>query len=275
VSENHDMAISRTHIVIPHFPLTTTKEWLAASPQNLHWFWDERLPGYLLVLPRDGTAKDARWIKGPPHAMGHTLNATVEGNKLIVDGTVSDGNPYPFFPNRDGSPWTPQTGGSSIRRWVIDLDATSEGWEEQRLFPGHIGGLPRMDDRFTSLPYRYGYLGYRDFSRAPSTKLAAAPSFPLTNSLGRFDLRSGRCDTLYVGEEGSLQEACFAPSTAGAPEGSGYLLAVFDNLLERRSELLVVDAEKMQEIGRVILPFAIAAQVHGAWAPYEALPFPV
>ena len=30
-----------------------------------------------------------------------TLNATVEGNKLIVDGTVSDGNPYPFFPNQD------------------------------------------------------------------------------------------------------------------------------------------------------------------------------
>ena len=48
VSENHDMAISPTHIVIPHFPLTTTKEWLDSSPANLHWYWDERLPGYLL-----------------------------------------------------------------------------------------------------------------------------------------------------------------------------------------------------------------------------------
>jgi carotenoid cleavage dioxygenase-like enzyme len=50
---------------------------------------------------------------------------------------------------------------------------------------------------------------------------------------------------------------------------------VYSNLLERRSELLVIDAEKMQEIARVILPFQIAAQVHGTWAPPEDIPFPV
>jgi carotenoid cleavage dioxygenase-like enzyme len=274
VSENHDMAISPTHIVIPHFPLTTTKEWLEASPANLHWYWDERLPSYLLVIPRNGDAKDARWIKGPPRAMGHTMNATVDGNKLIVDGTVSDGNPYPFFPNRDGSPWTPMIGGASIRRWVLDLNSKSDGWEEQRVFPAQIGGLPRIDDRFISLPYRYGYLGYTDFSRPPSVKLSDAPSFPLTNSLGRFDMNTGTSETLFVGDDGSLQEACFVPRNAKSPEGSGYLMGVYSNLLERRSELLVIDAEKMQEIARVILPFQVPAQVHGTWASHEQLPFP-
>jgi carotenoid cleavage dioxygenase len=273
VSENHDMAISRTHVVIPHFPLTTSKEWLAASPENLHWYWDERLPGYLLVLPRDGDAKDARWIKGPPHTMGHTLNARTEGNKLVVDGTVSDANPYPFFPNRDGSPWTPVTGMSTIRRWVVDLGSKSDGWEEQTPFPQYQGGLPRIDDRFWTQPYRYGYLGYTDFSRPPSVKLSGLPSFPLTNSLGRFDMTAGKSESLFVGDNGNLQEACFVPKGAKAAEGSGYLVAVFTNLVENRAELLVVDAERMQEIGRVILPFHIAAQVHGVWAPYENLPF--
>ena len=273
VSENHDMAISRTHIVIPHFPLTTSKEWLHASPQNLHWYWDESLPGYLLVIPRNGDAKDARWIKGPPHAMGHTLNAVTEGNRLIVDGTVSNGNPYPFFPNRDGSPWTPMTGGSSIRRWVLDLNSKSEGWEEQQPFPAQIGGLPRIDDRFISQPYRYGYLGFTDFSRPPSVKLSDAPSFPLTNTIGRFDLHEGKCEALFVGDGGSLQEACFAPKSAGAPEGAGYLLGVYSNFLERRSELLVIDAQQMQEVARVILPMQIPAQVHGTWAPHELVPF--
>jgi len=273
VSEMHDMAITRTHVVIPHFPLTTSKEWLAAAPDNLHWYWDERLPGYLLVLPRDGDAKDARWIKGSPHAMGHTLNAVTDGNKLEIDGTVSDGNPYPFFPNRDGSPWTPATGGSTIRRWTVDLGSNSDGWEEQAPFPQAIGGLPRVDDRFLTLPYRYGYLGYTDFSRPPSVQLGGPPSFPLTNSLGRFDMKTGQSETLFVGDNGTLQEACFVPRNATAAEGSGYLVGVFSNLVEQRSELVVVDAEKMQEIGRVILPLRIPAQVHGVWASYEDLPF--
>jgi carotenoid cleavage dioxygenase len=64
VSEMHDMAITRTHVVLPMYPLTTDRQWLAAG--NIHWYWDERLPAYLCVLPRDGDAKDVRWIKGPP-----------------------------------------------------------------------------------------------------------------------------------------------------------------------------------------------------------------
>ncbi len=270
VSEMHDMAITRTHVVIPMFPLTTDKEWLAGG--NIHWYWDERLPGYLLVLPRDGSAKDARWIKGPPHAMGHTLNAATEGNRLIIDGSVSNANPYPFFPQRNGTPWTPQSGGSTIRRWVVDLASKHDGWEEQNPFPMAPGGLPRIDDRFISLPYRYGYMGYSDPTRM-DPKLAAGRAFPMTNCLGRYDLGSGKLDTLFVGGQGSLQEACFVPKNRHAAEGDGYLVGVYSNLAESRSELIVADAQRMQEIGRVILPFRISEQVHGAWAPYEDLPF--
>jgi len=270
VSEMHDMAITRTHVVIPMFPLTTDKEWLAAG--NVHWYWDERLPGYLCVLPRDGAAKDARWIKGPPHAMGHTLNAGTEGNRLVVEGSVSDANPYPFFPQRTGAPWTPQSGSSTIRRWTLNLDSKHEGWDEQRPFPMAVGGLPRIDDRFISLPYRYGYMGYLDPTRL-DPKLMKEGSFPPTNCLGRFDMRAGKLDSLYLGTEGSLQEACFVPRSAKAPEGDGYLVGVYSNFVESRSELLVVDAQRMQQLARVILPFRVPEQVHGAWAPYENLPF--
>ncbi|MEJ0008047.1 MAG: carotenoid oxygenase family protein [Steroidobacteraceae bacterium] len=268
VSEMHDMAISRTHIVIPCFPLTTTKEWLASSPSALHWYWDERLPGYLLVLPRDGTAKDAKWIKGPPHAMGHTLNALTVGNRLIVDGTVSNANPYPFFPNRDGSPWTPMTNGSTIRRWIVDL-GKDEGWEEQHPFPMAPGGLPRMDDRFTSLPYRWGYMGYFD----PTRPMAPSPlDFPVTNCLGRFDMNApGKIDTFNLAD-GTLQEPCFAARNPKAPEGDGYLLAVINSLVEARSELLVIDAKQLTQLARVILPFRISEQVHGTWVSNEELP---
>ena len=271
VSEMHDMAISRTHIVLPMFPLTTDKEWLAAG--NIHWYWDERLPGYLCVLPRDGEAKDARWIKGPSHAMVHTLNATTEGNRLVLDGSVSDANPFPFFPSRTGSPWSPETGTGTIRRWTLDLDSRHEGWDEQSPFPMAPGGLPRMDDRFLSMPYRYGYMGYPDPTRPFDVELPGGRAFPITNSLGRYDMNTGKLDTLFVGSDGTLQEACFVPKSRNAPEGEGYLVGVWDNLAESRSELIVADAQRMQELARVILPLRISVQVHGVWAPYEDLPF--
>ncbi len=271
VGEMHDMAITPSHVVIPLYPLTTDKEWLAAG--NIHWYWDERLPGYLCVLPRDGDAKDARWIKGSPHAMVHTLNATTEGNRLVVDGAVSDANPFPFFPYRTREPWTPQTGSSTIRRWTLDLASKQEGWEEQNPFPAASGGLPRIDDRFTSMPYRYGYMGYSDPSRPFDVTLTGGRAFPITNCVGRFDMDAGRLDTLFVGSDGTLQEACFVPKQNGASEGEGYLVAVYSNLAASRSELIVVDAERMEELGRVILPFEISVQVHGVWAPYESLPF--
>jgi carotenoid cleavage dioxygenase len=78
---------------------------------------------------------------------------------------------------------------------------------------------------------------------------------------------------MYVGNDGTLQEACFVPKSSKAAEGDGYLVAVYSNLLESRAELLVVDAQRMRELARVVLPFQISMQVHGVWAPHEALPF--
>ncbi len=271
VGEMHDMAITRTHVVLPLYPLTTDKEWLAEG--NIHWYWDRRLPGYLCVLPRDGDAKDARWIKGPSHAMVHTLNATTQGNRLTLDGAVSDANPFPFFPNRFGPPWTPENGNSTVRRFTLELDSEHEGWEEQRPFPSAPGGLPRIDDRFISLPYRYGWMGYSDPTRPFEVELAGGRAFPITNCLGRFHMTSGKLDTLFVGSDGTLQEACFVPRNSKAAEGEGYLVAVYTNLAESRAELIVVEAQRMEELARVILPFQLSVQVHGAWAPYETLPF--
>jgi carotenoid cleavage dioxygenase-like enzyme len=123
------------------------------------------------------------------------------------------------------------------------------------------------------MPYRYGFMGYSDPTRPVDPKLAAGRAFPLTNCLGRYDMNGGALDTLFMGGNGTLQEACFVPKNSKASEGEGYLVAVYSNLTESRSELIVVDAQHMQELGRVILPFRISEQVHGVWAPYEDLPF--
>jgi carotenoid cleavage dioxygenase len=272
VSELHDIAISRDHIIIPLYPLVTSKEWLAAG--NIHWAWDAKLPSYVGVLPRNGDAKDLIWFKGPKGAAVHTLNASTQGSKVVLDAPVSDGNPFPFFGNVDGSPWNPQLAMTTIRRWTMDLNDKGGTWREENLFPQAPGGLGRIDDRFISLPYRYAYMGYFDPTRpflAPPAD--GMPSFPVTNCYGRFDMASGKLDTFAAGPQGSLQECCFVPKGKNAPEGVGYLVGVFGNMVEKRSELLVIDAQTLQELARVILPFRISEQVHGCWATDEEVPF--
>ena len=54
----------------------------------------------------------------------------------------------------------------------------------------------------------------------------------------------------------------------------GYLIGVASNYAEARSELVIVDAERLREgdLARVILPFKLSSQVHGIWASAEELP---
>lgn len=271
VSELHDFAISREHIVIPVYPLVTSKEWLEAG--NIHWAWDDTLPFYTAVLPRDGDAKDVRWYRGSKGAAVHTLNAVTEGNRLVLDAPVSDGNPFPFFPNKDGAPFDPQKAMSTIRRWTFDLGPNADTWHEENLFPQAPGALGRIDDRFIARPYRYAYMGYTDASRPfePGTPYKSA--FPAANCYGRFDMQTRELRTYYVGKTCALQECCFVPRSKDAPEGDGYLIGVATNFPEKRSELVILDAQCMEEVARVILPFRISDQVHGTWAPYEDLPF--
>lgn len=268
----HDIAITRSHIVIPLYGLATDKEWLAGG--NIHWAWDANLPSYVGILPRDGAAKDLRWYKNAHGVAVHTLNAATEGDKLVLDAPVSDGNPFPFFQDRSGAPWNPRKGMTTIRRWTFDLNSKREGWEEEHLFPTAAGALGRIDDRFASLPYQYSYMGYNDPTKPfDAPRPPGAPVFPLTNSLGRFDMRSGKMATFFAGAAGSLQEACFVPRNQSAAEGDGYLVAVYGNMAEKRSELVVVDAQTMEQRARVILPFRISEQVHGVWASHEEVPF--
>ena len=61
------------------------------------------------------------------------------------------------------------------------------------------------------------------------------------------------------------------PRSARAAEGEGYLIGVADREIERRSDLLIVDAQRLADgpLATVRLPFKIFQQVHGWWVPAE------
>jgi carotenoid cleavage dioxygenase len=215
-----------------------------------------------------------RWFKGPRGVAIHTLNADTQRNRLVLDAPISDGNPFPFFPDLSGAPWNPQHAMTTIRRWTFDLNSKQEGWQEENLFPTAPGALGRIDDRYASLPYRYSYMGYTDPTKPfDIVRPPHVAALPMTNCYGRFDMTNGKLNSYFGGSVGGLQEGCFVPRNKDAPEGDGYLVGVYGNLAEKRSELVVLDATNMEERARVILPFRVSEQVHGVWASHDDLPF--
>ena len=130
------------------------------------------------------------------------------------------------------------------------------------------GVLARMDDRYLSLPYRYGYVGHNDPQRPYNTETGGNRAGRVTNCYRRFDLKSAGVEsTFFVGETQSLQESGFVPRKGSTEEGDGYLMGVASNYAEMQSELHIVDAQRMEEgaVAVVKIPFRLRGGTHVNW----------
>jgi carotenoid cleavage dioxygenase-like enzyme len=261
----HDFAVTQKHIALYVIPLAFDEAQMQRG--GVHWSWDASRPTYLGFLRRGGDGRDLRWLQGPTRSATHVMGAFDDAEKLIVDVEMSRSNPFPFMPMRDGASWDPIAGSSHITRLTVDLAArepTAYGMEQ--MYP-HVGGLPRQDDRYHTMPYRIGFLQCPD------------PSVPDPRAAGacyvRFDHQT-RSATLYnAGVATSLAECCFAPRSERAAEGAGYLLGVATRLQEGgRSDLVILDAEHLADgpVAIVKLPMRAIGQIHGWWVPEAQLP---
>jgi carotenoid cleavage dioxygenase len=245
----HDIAITQKHVLIPVIARTTSLERLKSGEPM--WEWNGSLPTMVGVLPRDGDAKDVRWYKGPSRNTLHFLNATDRGGKITMELPTSSGERDP----------------SQIRRWTFDLNSKDDAFEEE-VVSSTPGFLPRMDDRFLSLDYRYAYLSSRD----PNAASEKGP--PRMNVLQRLDVHNGKIDQCPMESSQGLQEAMFVPRKNAKDEGDGYVMAIANNYESMSSDLVIADAQKLEKgvIGTVKLPFRLRSGTHTNWYPQSALP---
>ncbi|MBX5463381.1 MAG: carotenoid oxygenase family protein [Steroidobacteraceae bacterium] len=251
----HDIAITQKHILIPVIARTTSLERLKRGEPM--WEWNGSLPTMVGVLPRDGDAKDIRWYKGPARNTLHFLNATDRGSKITMELPTSDGERDP----------------SQIRRWTFDLKSKRDTFGEE-VISTTPGLLPRMDDRFLSLEYRYAFLSSRDPSRPADTKRAPGMGPFTSNVLQRLDVRTGELRQCFVEPVQSLQETCFVPRKNAKDEGDGYVMAIASNYESMTSDLVIADAKHIEEgvIATVKLPFRLRSGTHTNWFPQSVLP---
>ena len=221
-----------------------------------HFAWDSTLPSWLGVLERGGDGSDLRWFKGPGEMATHTMGNWTDGTRVFFDMDGAPTNQFPFFPQLHES-FDPMAGSGQIRRMSVDLSKRQEAYEVEILYPEVRGVLARQDDRYHTVPYRYGFLlaGREGWACIDHQKQAAKFFTP--------------------GPDTSLAEMCFVPRRKDAPEGDGYLIGVATRLKENgRSDLILIDAQHPEEgvIATVRMPYRIPGQVHGFWVGGYDLP---
>ncbi|MBN1237559.1 MAG: carotenoid oxygenase family protein [Gammaproteobacteria bacterium] len=262
----HDFAVTQRHIVFYVIPMAIDEQQMKDG--GPHWSWDPSKPTYFGFFRRGGDGKDVRWIEGPTRSATHVMGAFNDGDKLYVDVEMSMSNPFPFMPMRDGSTWDPVAGSSHITRLSVDLSQRRpSSYGIETMYPDHVGALPRQDDRYNTVPYRYGFLPCPDPNASDRRQAGAC--------YARFD-NQNRTSTLFnAGVDTSLAECCFAPRSADAPEGAGYLMGVATRNNEGgRADLVILDAEHLADgpVATVRLPIRAPGQIHGWWVPEGQLP---
>ena len=99
------------------------------------------------------------------------------------------------------------------------------------------GVLARMDDRYLSLPYRYGFVGHNDRRAAVRHGRRRQPRGPRHELLQALRLANPTApeSTFFVGNVQSLQESGFVPRKGSTAEGDGYIMGIASNYAEMPS----------------------------------------
>ena len=96
----------------------------------------------------------------------------------------------------------------------------------------------------------------------------------VTNQYLRVDVNTQKTNAFFVGPVQGLQESCFVPRKGSKREGDGYLLGIASNFESMSSDLVIVDAERLEEgaIATVKLPFRLRGGTHTNWFGADELP---
>ena len=213
---------------------------------QLPYRWDPSYPARVGVMPRSGGAGDVRWFDVEPCYVFHPLNAYDDGDTIVLDVVR---HPKMFVTDFHG----PNEGPTTLDRWTVDL---ADGKIREARLDDHPQEFPRVDDRLTGRPHRYGYA-----IQTSSTGGTAG------NSVLKHDLARGETIARRLGTHRSAGEFIFIPNAPQVPEDDGVLMGfVYDATIDR-SDLTILDAASLETIATIHLPDRVPYGFHGNWAP--------
>lgn len=242
----HDFAVTREHIIFPVMPLTADIDRMKAGGD--FYAFDPDLPCCYGIMPRDGSATEMRWFKMPHAFMGHIMNAYTDGDKVILDCTISHGNGFRFFKDVHSNETPVADSVATVSRLTFDLSSDSETFTVEP-FAGAVGEMPRCDPRFGMSKYMVGFM-------------------MLPDGLARLDWETGKLTKHHL-TDGASGEPIFVPRSPDAPEGDGFLIGVVSRHGQNRADLVILDTANLagEPLAIARLPFDAPKAFHGNWVP--------
>lgn len=262
----HDCGLTENYLILALIPQLMDLDRIKQG--GILFQWDSSADQIYAVIPRQGTAKDVRFFRAPNGFPGHTINSFEEGNKLYLDLPVVNDNVFWFFPDAEGKAPAPETLRTEIVRWTFDMGSRSDK-PEAKVISNFAGEFPHVDDRYVGQPYRHAFLQGTDPTKPYNPDKGGPIMGFFFNTLMHLDMSTGENQTWWAGDTSSTQEPVFAPKSADAPEGEGYMMCVVNRRAEHRSDLVILDAQHVDEgpVAVVKTPVRLKYGIHGNWVP--------
>ena len=263
----HDFLVSRNQIAFVICPMVNDWERVRRGEPFFHW--DSTLKTMIGIFSRSAGVKTIRWYTCPVVAMQtHTFNAWEEGDMLHLDHFVTGSGWLSQFPDLHNpqAKEKPPFG----ERWSFNLADPADHFSIRRLID-HIGEMPVIDPRYAMRRARHFYFGTNNPARWPM--LDWGPKGPPFTCLGHFDEASDKLILYYAGPDSAPEEPCFVPKSADAPEGDGWLLAMVGRRAENRTDLVILDAARIDAgpVATIKFPCRLHEGFHGIWISAESL----
>jgi carotenoid cleavage dioxygenase-like enzyme len=262
----HDCGLTENYLILGLIPQLMDLERIKQG--GILFQWDPTVDQVYAVIPRQGGAGDIRFFRAPNAFPGHVINAFEEGGKVYLDLPIVNGNVFWFFPDANGQAPAPDSLKTEIVRWTFDMSSKSDT-PVARVISDFSGEFPHVDDRYIGRPYRHAFLQGTDPTQPYNPEKAGPIMGFFFNTYMHLDMSTGESQTWWAGDTSSTQEPVFAPKSADAAEGEGYVMGIVNRRAENRSDLVILDAQHMDEgpIATVKIPVRLKYGIHGNWVP--------
>jgi carotenoid cleavage dioxygenase-like enzyme len=257
----HDLGITRHYAILHDTPFFFDPEALRRGERRLEFHAD--LPARFGVIPRYGDSASVRWFEAKPCHILHLSNCYEDGDEVVMDGCIM---PNPRKPAvGQSSTHERQAAYERIRahldkhnnhtfmyRWRFNLK-TGRTTEEQ--IDDEITEFPVVSNDYVGRPYRYSY------------NVLYQKGEWLFRGLKRYDMLTGRTQTLEYGPGCYGSEPQVARRVGAVDEDDGYVIVYVNNMPEDRSECWVIPAQDISRgpLARIILPHRISQGTHACW----------
>ncbi len=244
----HDFVITDRNVIFFDLPALFDLDRMLSGGPGI--YWDGAAGARIGVLPRDGGSDDVTWIETDPFYVFHFMNAKeLADGRIEVIGCRSNQLNVSFDP----AVKPPEGTSPKMTRWTIDVVAgtvTTEALDDRS------ADFPRIDDRRSGLDYRYGYVGHT--SRFDNDEV-------VFDGVTKWDW-SNNTDVTHVYASGTMAgEAVFAPDPSSTDEDAGWLLNFVTDGATMTTSLIILDAQRMEQVCEVKIPRRVPFGFHGNW----------